>query len=159
MNYWSSSKATEAFPLVNERGYEPYTAIAETVLLLEDDPTISELVTLVLQDEGYRVLGASNGIDAIRIAQHLSENEVGVLLTDLNVPNTDVNELTGRLSTIHPDIREIFMSGYSYEFLVSSGSLRCGSDFVQKPFSIYSLVDKVREVLDRCANLHKRCSN
>jgi len=149
MNYWSSFEAMTAFSPVKERVSEPHTAIAETLLLLEDDPTISELVTLVLQEEGYRVLGASNGIDAIRIAQRLSDNELSLLLTDFSVPNTCIHDLISRLSILHQDIGVIYMSGYSFEFLVSSGDLGAGCDFIQKPFDIYSLAEKVGEVLDR----------
>jgi len=121
---------------------------SETVLLVEDDLSVRGLVVQVLRENGYNLLEAANGNEALRMAQEYA-GEIHLLLTDVVMPQMGGKELADRLKTLRPNIKVLFTSGYTDNAIVHHGVLEPGIDFLQKPFSPAALAHKVREVLDR----------
>jgi len=121
----------------------------ETVLLVEDELPVRNLVAHVLRDQGYRVLVATNGEEALSTAQEYGADRIHLLLTDVVMPQMGGKELADQLKTLKPNIKVLFISGYTDNAIVHHGVLNPGTNFLQKPFSPDALVRKVREVLDR----------
>ena len=122
----------------------------ETILLVEDEEPLRELIQTVLTEQGYDVIPSLDPQHAERIATHL-EGEIHLLLTDVVMPGISGRELAGRISARRPDIRVLYMSGYTDNLISSGGMLERGLAFLQKPFSPATLVQKVREVLNHAA--------
>jgi len=120
----------------------------ETILLVEDQPEVRAIICAALSRHGYTVLEASQGEEALRIAQE-DEHHVDLLLTDVVMPAMSGRELARLLTDRCPDIRVLFTSGYTDEAIVRHGAIEPGVAFIQKPFTPASLLRKVREVLDR----------
>jgi CheY-like chemotaxis protein len=120
----------------------------ETILLVEDEPSVLKLVTRVLEHSGYHVIQASTPGEAIRLARE-RRGEIQLLLTDLVMPDMNGQELSSVLSAFCPNLKHVFMSGYTADIIAEQGIVRDAADFIQKPFSPPDLVAKVRDVLDR----------
>jgi two-component system cell cycle sensor histidine kinase/response regulator CckA len=120
----------------------------ETVLLVEDELSVRGLAVQVLRENGYNLLEAANGIEALRMAQEYA-GEIHLLLTDVVMPQMGGKELADRLKPLRPDIKVLFTSGYTDNAIVHHGVLEPGIDFLLKPFSPAALAQKVREVLDK----------
>jgi PAS domain S-box-containing protein len=120
----------------------------ETILLVEDEPTILKLATLMLERLGYGVLTAGTPANAIALSQACSDR-IHLLMTDVVMPGMNGRELAERLQTIHPDIKVLFMSGYTANVIAHRGVLYEGVNFIQKPFSMKELSLTVRESLDK----------
>ena len=118
----------------------------ETVLVVEDEPAIRSLSKRILEELGYRVLEAGSGKDALERVRG-EEAPIHLLLTDLVMPDMGGTELASRMQELHPDIRVLFMSGYTDDGVVRNGLLGQGRAFLQKPFTPQTLARKVREVL------------
>src|SRR5262245_46209475 len=118
----------------------------ETVLLVEDEDAVRVLAREVLRRNGYVVLEARHGIDALRIAER-HPDEIHLMITDLVMPHMSGSELAKRLSTARPGMKLLFMSGYT-DHDVMHRDLTPGATFVQKPFTPEVLARKVRHVLD-----------
>jgi two-component system cell cycle sensor histidine kinase/response regulator CckA len=121
---------------------------SETVLVVEDEPSVRSLATHILRHQGYRVLEATNGEEALRVAQERLE-EIHLLLTDVVMPRMGGKELADRLKTLRPNLEVLFISGFPDEAIAHHGILDSGVVLLQKPFSPAALAQKVREVLDR----------
>jgi CheY-like chemotaxis protein len=119
----------------------------ETVLLAEDDETVRGLVREVLQQRGYLVLEARNGMEALEMADG-HNGRIDLLVTDVIMPHMSGRELVERLRPLHPETRILFMSGYTDNAVVPQVDLAPGTEFLQKPFAPENLARKVREVLD-----------
>ena len=120
---------------------------SETILLVEDDEMIRNLVQKVLQANGYRVLVAANGRDAERVAgQH--EGPIHLLMTDVVMPGMNGREVAERLAAARAGVRVLYLSGYTDDAIVHHGVLEPGVAFLQKPFTPAVLGRRVREVLD-----------
>jgi len=120
----------------------------ETILLVEDEPSILKLGKKVLERLGYRVLAASTPGKAIGIAEHFSE-KIHLLMTDVIMPEMNGRDLASRLKSSHPGMKRLFMSGYTANVIAHHGVLEKGIHFIQKPFSRSEVAAKVREALDR----------
>jgi CheY-like chemotaxis protein len=120
----------------------------ETVLLVEDEPTILELGEMMLQKFGYRVLSAGSARDAIAMAE-AHQGRIDLLVTDVVMPEMNGRELAQRLQGMRPGIKCLFMSGYTADVIAHHGVLAPGVHFIQKPFSVQSLAAKVREAIER----------
>ena len=120
----------------------------ETVLLVEDEDTLRSLAAVVLETYGYNVLSAANGEEALRLVPR-HKGKLDLLLTDVVMPGISGCELAATLRKNQPDLKVLFLSGYTEEDIVSRGILSDGSAFLNKPFSPASLVAKIRQVLDR----------
>lgn len=123
---------------------------AETVLLAEDQEGIRDLIHESLTSNGYKVLVANNGLEALQIAEGY-KNAIDLLITDVVMPKMGGYELAERLLRVRPETRTIFMSGYAERRDGESG-IACSSFCVQKPFSMNMLLSKVREVLEPLAS-------
>ncbi|MBX9602236.1 MAG: response regulator [Bryobacteraceae bacterium] len=118
----------------------------ETVLLVEDEGGIRALVRKILRRQGYEVLEASGGDEAIRAAlSHIGR--IDLLLTDVMMPGMNGRELADRLRETMPHLRVLFISGYTNERSLYSAELPQGTEFLQKPFTLTTLLEKVRKVL------------
>lgn len=136
----------ETTPPVSAPDLDPETSL-ETILVVEDEAGIRALVRKILRRQGYVVLEASNGDDALKIcAGH--KGKIDLLVTDVMMPRMSGRELADRLTALRPDLRILYVSGYTDDAMLSSGSFPSGTAFLQKPFTLGSLLGKVREVLD-----------
>ena len=120
----------------------------ETILLVEDEPDVRELTQMVLTERGYRVIEALTPEDAERLAGN-NGAEIHLLLTDVVMPGMSGRELAKRLTGRYPNLRVLYMSGYTYNVIAQDGTLEEGISFLQKPFTPQVLTQKVRESLDR----------
>jgi CheY-like chemotaxis protein len=121
---------------------------SETVLVAEDESSVRNLATHILRHQGYKVLEAADGEEALRVTQECL-GEINLLLTDVVMPRMGGKELADRLKTLRPRVKVLFISGFPDEAIAHHGVLTPGIDFLQKPFSPAALAQKVREVLDR----------
>jgi PAS domain S-box-containing protein len=120
---------------------------SEVVLVVEDETAVRALVKDVLTSNGYTVLEASRGDEALSICdQH--KGPIHLMVTDVIMPQMSGRELATRLASLRPDMKVLFMSGYTNEGIVHQGVLERDTAFLQKPFTPNSLARKVREVLD-----------
>ena len=120
---------------------------SETIVVVEDEEGVRELLRDVLMGHGYNVLAAENGDDALRMmAGH--PTQIHLLITDVIMPSMSGPELAGRATVLKPALLVLYMSGYTDHAIVCNGNLEPGLNFLQKPFSADSVARKVREVLD-----------
>jgi PAS domain S-box-containing protein len=123
---------------------------SETVLVVEDESSVRELIVRVLSEKGYRMLSAAEGNEGLRIAGNHRE-PIDLLLTDMVMPRMGGRELANRLEAARPGLKVLFMSGYTEDAVSHRGVLKVGLSYLQKPFTSDALVRKVRETLDRPA--------
>ena len=126
----------------------PVGAGTETVLLAEDEAAVRAVARHALERQGYTVLEASSSEAALDLAERHS-GRIHLLLTDVIMPGMNGRALALRLSELRPDLRVVYMSGYTEEAITRHGVLEPGLTYVQKPFTPEGLARKVREVLDR----------
>lgn len=117
-----------------------------TILLVEDEELLRSLVREVLTASGYVVLEAANGSAALRLARE-HPGPISLLLTDVVMPQMSGQELSERLRAVHPDLKVLFMSGYTDDAVVRHGVQAAEVAFIQKPFSPHQLTRKVQEVI------------
>jgi two-component system, cell cycle sensor histidine kinase and response regulator CckA len=120
---------------------------SETILISEDEGSVRELVQTVLENQGYKVLVAQDGTEALEVSCRY-DGPIHLLITDLVMPQIGGQELAKRLAQSRPGIKTLFMSGYTEDAVVHHGILESGGTFIQKPFRLGVLERKVREVLD-----------
>ncbi len=120
----------------------------ETILLVEDEQEILELATTMLEHQGYTVLAAGTPGEAIEIAEKSSSN-IDLLMTDVVMPEMNGRDLAGKLLSLYPGLKRLFMSGYSADVIADHGILDKNINFIQKPFSMQDLAMKVREALKK----------
>jgi two-component system, cell cycle sensor histidine kinase and response regulator CckA len=119
----------------------------ETVLVVEDEDSVRKFVHYALSSQGYRVLEASNGHEALKILAHAGE-EIDLVLTDVVMPDMGGDELAGHLHVLRESLPVLFTSGYSKNLAEGRGP-QSAEYFIGKPFSPAELVKKIRDVLDR----------
>jgi two-component system cell cycle sensor histidine kinase/response regulator CckA len=119
----------------------------ETILFVEDEGLVRSFGIRVLKRLGYNVISASDGEEALNFARE-HDGKIHLLLTDLVMPNIDGKELAKKLKEERPNIKVLYVSGYSSEITMQHGVLSDETNFLQKPFTIENLAQKVREVLD-----------
>jgi PAS domain S-box-containing protein len=124
---------------------------AETILLVEDEPTILRMTRMMLERKGYSVLPAATPAEAVEKASNHS-GSIDLLMTDVVMPEMNGRDLAGQITALYPDIRLLFMSGYTSNVIAHHGVLDDGVAFIQKPFSMADMTAKVREVLDKASN-------
>jgi CheY-like chemotaxis protein len=122
------------------------TGGSETVLLVEDEESVRQLVRETLESKGYKVLEADHGEAALQLAaDHAAE--IDILITDVVMPGMSGRELSARLSATCPHTKVLYLSGYTEDAIAHEGVLESGTAFLQKPFTLQMLSRKVREVL------------
>jgi CheY-like chemotaxis protein len=143
------------FPLVETRvdmqgAQERQQPIAgtETILLVEDEEGVRDSAAEYLRESGYTVLSAKGGPEALRVAEQY-DRPIQLLLTDLIMPLMSGRELSERLANTRPEIRVVFMSGYSNDLLSNQQILDPKHVLLQKPFRLATLGGRVRDVLGR----------
>ena len=119
----------------------------ETVLFVEDEQSILGLGQKILEGYGYTVISASSPRDALDLAKAY-QGPIHLLITDVVLPEMNGKALKNNLMALRPDMRVLYMSGYTVNVIAHHGVLEKGIHFLQKPFSVKSLAAKVREVLD-----------
>ncbi len=119
----------------------------ESVLLVEDEESVRELIAEALKAQGYNLLVAGNGQEALALAAP-ANCRIDLVITDVVMPGMSGRELANRLAGSRPNTRVLYLSGYTEDAIVHHGVLDPGTAFLQKPFSLDALACKVREVLD-----------
>jgi CheY-like chemotaxis protein len=119
----------------------------ETILVVEDEPMILDIAVKILQRQGYSVMAATTPGEAIRLAREYT-GEIHLLMTDVVMPEMNGRDLAKNLLSLYPNLKRMFMSGYTADVIAHHGVLDEGVQFIQKPFSVQALSAKVREVLD-----------
>jgi PAS domain S-box-containing protein len=125
---------------------EPEKGGCETVLLVEDEESVRELVKVTLSSRGYKVLEAAEGESGLRLAAE-TNGAIDILVTDVMMPGMGGRELAAKLAALRPGICVLFLSGYTEDVIVTPGALGPSTAFLQKPFTLQNLAKKVREVL------------
>ena len=130
-------------PVLDDRSVEALARGTETILLVEDEQLVRDLVCRMLESAGYRVLAASRPSEAELLLEQ--EHSVDLLLTDVVMPEMSGYELAARVSDSRPELRVLFISGYAY---AAAGPPRIDAELLQKPFASDQLARAVRRVLD-----------
>lgn len=120
---------------------------SETILIVEDESAVRSVVAQLLREQGYNVLEATNGEDALASLQR-EDQDVHLLLTDVVMPLMGGRELAEHLKDIHPLTKVLYTSGYADDDFISAVEDDSDTQFIQKPFNASNLIRKVREVLD-----------
>jgi len=119
--------------------HQPLPQGTETVLLVDDEDSVRSVLAGALSQEGYRVLEAGNGKEALGLIQRCGES-IDLLLTDVTMPEMDGEDLADRAKASRPNLKVLFMSGYPNPHL--------GQALLQKPFTLPVLIRRVRHILD-----------
>ena len=119
----------------------------ETILVVEDDARVRELVARSLATCGYHVLVAADGEEAWTLARQIEE-KIHLLLTDVVMPRMNGRELSEKLARVHPETRTLFTSGYTENIIAHHGVLDQGIEFLSKPYTLDALASRVRNLLD-----------
>ena len=144
------------FPIVRERGQEQdddldmsddLPAGTEVIMVVEDDPSVRELIRQVLVPLGYKVLATAGGDDALKTSDSYT-GTVDLLLTDVVMPGMNGKQLAEALRIKRPGTKVLFMSGYAHDALSTQGMLEPGVAMIHKPFRTVALARQVRQVLD-----------
>jgi len=120
----------------------------ETLLVVEDEPSLRHLAQLVLKTQGYNVLTAPNGQDALHVADDHQGEPIALIITDLIMPKMGGKAMAERLQTTSPYLKILFTSGYTDDAIAHHGALKEGVEFLPKPYTPATLIRKVRELLD-----------
>ncbi|HET7275025.1 MAG TPA: ATP-binding protein [Longimicrobiaceae bacterium] len=126
----------------------PWTGGRETILLVEDEPSVRALTERVLERQGYTILAAENAQAALRIAAN-STTPIHLMVTDVVMPGMGGRALAEQLRANRPEVEVLYMSGYTDDAILRHGMLDEGTAFLEKPFTPDGLARKVREILDR----------
>lgn len=119
----------------------------ETILLVEDETSVRQLLKNVLEMHGYKVLDAGNGKDALAVADEY-KGDIHLLITDVVMPGMGGPALSEKILQTRPNMKVIYMSGYTNDALLHCGDLKESALYLQKPFPLTSLVEKAREILN-----------
>ena len=125
---------------------EPVTGGGESVLVVEDEPALCEMVVTALKASGYSVISAGSGEEALRV--HAAARHVDLVLTDLVMPGMSGGDLVTRLRAIDPTMRVILMTGYSDMLAQPQCLTETAAPLLEKPFALPALLREVRSALD-----------
>src|ERR1700746_3043069 len=126
----------------------PLETARETILVVEDEVNLRRLTRQFLDNQGYTVLEAADGAEAVQICV-AHQGIIHLLLTDVIMPGMNGRELAHRVSEIRPNMKVLYMAGYTENAIGHNGTLDAGITLLQKPFTLHALKAKVREVLDK----------
>ena len=137
-----------AAPAPKEDAVDSMTHGNEVILLVEDEPMILDMTTTMLEHHGYKVLPAATPREAVRLAEEHA-GDLHLLLTDVVMPEMNGRDLARNLLSLYPNLKCLFMSGYTANVIAHQGVLDEGVHFIQKPFSMNDLAVRIREALDK----------
>lgn len=137
----------ELAPSPLQKGLSHLPRGTETILIVEDNPDVRDLLVRTLRPQGYSILEAGDGVEALRLAE-AHRGEIHLLLSDVVMPNMSGNLLAERLADIRPQAKTLFTTGYAEDAIAHYGLLHPDIPLLQKPFAAQTLLCKVREVLD-----------
>ena len=120
--------------------------IAQSILVVDDEPGIRALVAKILRREGYEVVEAGSAAEALQVAAQFQQ-PLDLLLTDVVLPDESGRQVAEKLRQQRPDVAVLYISGFTDDQSVRTGEFPAGSRFLQKPFTVGALVNKVRETL------------
>lgn len=120
----------------------------ETLLVVEDDPSVRHLARGMLEAQGYTVLSASNGQDGLHVAREHKGSPIRLVITDVIMPLMNGNVMAEWLKATYPGLKILFTSGYTDDAIAHHGVLEAGTQFLAKPYTPATLARKVREMLD-----------
>jgi two-component system cell cycle sensor histidine kinase/response regulator CckA len=145
-------------PLVAPRQTGPVPRGTETLLVVEDEPPVRHLACNFLKTQGYQVLSASNGQDALHVARDHKGAPIRLVVTDVIMPLMGGKVMAEWLKTTYPDLKILFTSGYADDAITQDGVLEAGIEFLSKPYTPATLAGKVREMLDdpACPSVEKK---
>ncbi|MCB5176927.1 PAS domain-containing protein [Microvirga lenta] len=125
----------------------PRSETGETVLVVEDEPVVRDLIVDVLKDLGYRALEAVDGPSGLRMLQ--SSRRIDLLVTDVGLPGMNGRQLADQAREHRPDLKVLFITGYAENAAVASGFLEQGMEMITKPFAVEALAIRIREMIER----------
>jgi signal transduction histidine kinase len=125
----------------------------ETLLFVDDEPSMCHMARRILELQGYKVLSAINGKEGLRAVRECKGDRVSLVVTDVIMPEMDGKMMAKALKLDYPDIKVLFTSGYNDEVIVQQEGLDPGAVFLPKPYTAASLTQKVRELLDAKNNM------
>jgi CheY-like chemotaxis protein len=143
-----SRHAVKKEKILAERKSQGIVGGQETILLVEDEASMLKLCRRMLEKLGYQVMAAGTPAEAIRLAEKFA-GHIDLLLTDVVMPEMNGLDLCNRLLLTHPNLKRLFMSGYTANAIAHHGVLDEGVCFIQKPFSPENLSIKIRETLEK----------
>jgi CheY-like chemotaxis protein len=120
----------------------------ETILIVEDQSEVRELTAKVLRQYGYRILESANGSEALRLCE-ARRDEIHMMITDVIMPGMSGRDLADKIAALHPDIRVLYISGYTAELICHDDITGSAFAYLQKPFTPLALACKVRAILNR----------
>ncbi len=127
---------------------QPLAHGTETLLLVEDEPSVRHLACSILESRGYNVLSANNGQEGLRVARECAGPPIRLVITDVIMPQMNGKVMAEWLKTIYPDVKILFTSGYTDDAIARHGVLEPGIAYLPKPYTPAALTQKVRELLD-----------
>lgn len=130
-----------------DQGHVPSSG-TETVLLVEDEPTVREVAMHLLRERGYHVLVAANGDEALQLARTHAKDKIHILIIDVVMPRLSGKMVADQIKALQPDMKVLFISGYADDTITQPGKGGASLAFLQKPFSPALLAHKIREMLD-----------
>ncbi|MDA3812643.1 MAG: response regulator [Candidatus Cloacimonetes bacterium] len=119
----------------------------ETILLVDDEESIRDFLSEIIEEQGYKVIKASNGKKGLRKFKEIND-KIHLLISDITMPEMSGPELANELRELQPDIKAIFISGNADENFIQEQSSNSNVSFLQKPFTFDSIISKIREILD-----------
>jgi CheY-like chemotaxis protein len=147
--YFPEVSSAEAFGSTGEHKSSDPAADrgSETILVVEDEDSVRGLTCRILERQGYRVIAAHHGREAVEIAS-TEPGRIDLVLTDIVMPGMNGRGLVERLAGIRPAIKSLYMSGYTDDDIIRRGFIEPSKSFLQKPFTSEALLQTVRKVLD-----------
>ncbi len=119
----------------------------ESILIAEDEEQVTAALKIILEKVGYRVFIADNGREAVELFRR--HREIALVLCDVEMPGQNGKETVMKIRAMNPDVRAIFMSGYSVDIIRNQGMIGENDELIIKPFTINGVLGKIREQLDR----------
>ena len=144
--YWPSTEEVAADIDIGKTDVKHLKG-TETILLVEDDGGVRNFASSSLKSYGYKVYSASNGNEALRLIEK-DKLSFNMLVSDMVMPGMNGRELSEELLKRNRDLKYLIISGYSHDYISQDGVLEEGINFLQKPFSVSSLIERVRDILD-----------
>lgn len=127
----------------------PFAEAGETVLVVDDEPTVRLLVTDVLADLGYTSIEAADSAGGLRVLE--SDAQIDLLITDVGLPGMNGRQMVDLAKVRRPDLKVLFITGFAENALLNNGQLEPGMSVLTKPFAVNTLAARIRELIARAA--------